>query len=104
MRRQKEGQQIDGEHGIVEIVYKKQETKSIFRYIRHQPSDAGRCALKMADTRKLWEMFKNGVYKVCLSAVTLREIDDCHISHRRVVKKPEISGMIECTKEKGLSQ
>ena len=32
---------------------------------------------KMADTRKLWEMFQNGVYDVCLSAVTLREVSDC---------------------------
>ncbi len=32
---------------------------------------------KMADTRKLWEMFQNGVYDVCLSTVTLQEIDDC---------------------------
>nr|WP_300902160.1 twitching motility protein PilT [uncultured Acetatifactor sp.] len=32
---------------------------------------------KMADTRKLWEMFRQGVYDVCLSTVTLQEIDDC---------------------------
>ncbi len=32
---------------------------------------------KMADTRKLWGMFQNGVYDVCLSTVTLQEIDDC---------------------------
>ncbi len=32
---------------------------------------------KMADTRKLWEMFQNGVYNVCLSTVTLREINKC---------------------------
>jgi len=32
---------------------------------------------KMEDTRKLWEMFRNGVYEVCLSTVTLQEIDDC---------------------------
>ena len=32
---------------------------------------------KMADTRQLWEMFKDGKYDVCLSAVTLREISDC---------------------------
>ncbi len=32
---------------------------------------------KMADTRKLWEMFQKGVYDVCLSTVTLQEIDDC---------------------------
>lgn len=32
---------------------------------------------KMADTRKLWEMFKNGEYDVYLSTVTLEEVDDC---------------------------
>jgi len=32
---------------------------------------------KMADTRKLWEIFQSGVYDVCLSTVTLQEIDDC---------------------------
>ncbi len=32
---------------------------------------------KMADTRKLWDMFRQGVYDVCLSTVTLQEIDDC---------------------------
>ena len=32
---------------------------------------------KMADTRKLWGMFRSGVYEVCLSTVTLQEIDDC---------------------------
>ena len=32
---------------------------------------------KMADTRKLWKMFQNGVYEVCLSSVTLREVSDC---------------------------
>lgn len=32
---------------------------------------------KIADTRKLWEMFQNGVYEVCLSTVTLQEIEDC---------------------------
>ena len=32
---------------------------------------------KVADTRKLWEMFQNGVYDVCLSTVILQEIDDC---------------------------
>ena len=31
---------------------------------------------KMADTRQLWEMFKNGKYDVCLSAVTLREASE----------------------------
>ncbi len=32
---------------------------------------------KMADTRKLWEMFQKGVYDVYLSTVTLREINKC---------------------------
>ena len=32
---------------------------------------------KMADTRKLWEMFKNGVYEVCLSSLTMKEVSDC---------------------------
>ena len=32
---------------------------------------------KMADTRKLWEMFKDGKYDVYLSTVTLREIQRC---------------------------
>lgn len=32
---------------------------------------------KMADTRKLWEMFKDGKYDVYLSTVTLREIQKC---------------------------
>ena len=32
---------------------------------------------KMADTRQLWEMFKDGKYEVYLSTVTLREIEKC---------------------------
>ena len=32
---------------------------------------------KMAHTRKLWEIFQKGVYDVCLSSVTLKEISDC---------------------------
>ncbi len=32
---------------------------------------------KMADTRKLWDMFKDGKYDVYLSTVTLEEIADC---------------------------
>ena len=32
---------------------------------------------KMADTRQLWEMFKNGKYDVYLSTVTLEEVSDC---------------------------
>ncbi len=43
---------------------------------------------KMADTRRLWEMFKNGIYEVCLSTVTLQEIDDC--------SEPKRSGLWDC--------
>lgn len=32
---------------------------------------------KMADTRQLWEMFKNGKFDVYLSTVTLEEVSDC---------------------------
>lgn len=32
---------------------------------------------KMADTLKLWEMFKDGKYDVYLSTVTLEEVSDC---------------------------
>ena len=32
---------------------------------------------KMADTKQLWEMFRDGKYDVYLSAVTLREIGRC---------------------------
>lgn len=32
---------------------------------------------KMADTKQLWEMFKDGKFDVYLSTVTLREIDKC---------------------------
>ncbi|MBD5470124.1 MAG: type II toxin-antitoxin system VapC family toxin [Lachnospiraceae bacterium] len=32
---------------------------------------------KMMDTRKLWKMFQDNVYDVCISTVTLQEIDDC---------------------------
>ena len=32
---------------------------------------------KMADTRELWKMFRDGKYDVYLSAVTLREIQNC---------------------------
>ena len=39
----------------------------------------------MADTRKLWEMFKDGKYEVYLSTVTLEEIADC--------PEPKRSGM-----------
>ena len=32
---------------------------------------------KMADTRQLWEMFRNGKYDVYLSTVTLEELKGC---------------------------
>lgn len=32
---------------------------------------------KMEDTRKLWEMFKDGKFDVYLSTVTLEEVSDC---------------------------
>ena len=32
---------------------------------------------KMADTRKLWDMFCNGKYDVYLSTITLKEIQKC---------------------------
>ena len=32
---------------------------------------------KMADTLELWEMFKQGIYDIYLSTVTLDEIDAC---------------------------
>lgn len=32
---------------------------------------------KMSETLKLWDMFKEGKYDVCLSTVTLQEIDNC---------------------------
>ena len=32
---------------------------------------------KMADTRKLWEKFEAGEYEVCLSTLTLGEVDEC---------------------------
>ncbi len=41
---------------------------------------------KMNDTRKLWEMFRNGVYDVCLSSVTLKEVSDCPEPKRSVLK------------------
>lgn len=40
---------------------------------------------KMADTQKLWKMFINNVFDVCLSTVTLQEIDDCSEPKRSVL-------------------
>lgn len=41
---------------------------------------------KMADTRKLWEMFKNGVYEVCLSSLTMKEVSDCSEPKRSALR------------------
>ncbi len=46
---------------------------------------------KMADTRKLWEMFKDGKYDVYLSTVTLREIQKC--------TEPKRTQLIDCMNE-----
>ncbi|MCM1568822.1 MAG: PIN domain-containing protein [Roseburia sp.] len=46
---------------------------------------------KMADTRKLWEMFKDGKYDVYLSTVTLREIQKCY--------EPKKTKLIDCLNE-----
>ena len=46
---------------------------------------------KMADTRQLWEMFKDGKYDVYLSTVTLREIQKC--------SEPKKTQLIDCLNE-----
>ncbi len=46
---------------------------------------------KMADTRRLWEMFKDGKYDVYLSTVTLREIEKC--------AEPKKTRLIDCLNE-----
>ena len=46
---------------------------------------------KMADTRQLWEMFKDGKYDVYLSTVTLREIEKC--------SEPKKTQLIDCLNE-----
>lgn len=38
---------------------------------------------KMADTQKLWEMFRQGKHDVYLSTVTVREIQDCKEPKRK---------------------
>lgn len=43
---------------------------------------------KMADTRKLWELFKEDKYDIYLSTVTLEELSDC--------KEPKKSQMYDC--------
>ena len=40
---------------------------------------------KMADTQKLWEMFRQGKYDVFFSTVTLKEISDCPEPKRRLL-------------------
>ena len=45
----------------------------------------------MADTRRLWEMFKAGKYDVYLSTVTLREIEKC--------SEPKKTKLINCLNE-----
>lgn len=42
---------------------------------------------KKADTRQLWEMFKNGKYDVYLSTVTLEEVADCPEPRRGELRK-----------------
>lgn len=42
---------------------------------------------KMTDTRKLWEMFKDGKYDVYLSIVTLEEVSDCPEPKRSELRK-----------------
>ncbi|MBD5502621.1 MAG: type II toxin-antitoxin system VapC family toxin [Lachnospiraceae bacterium] len=42
---------------------------------------------KMADTRKLWEMFRDGKYDVYLSTVTLEEVADCPEPKRSELRK-----------------
>ena len=42
---------------------------------------------KMADTRQLWEMFKDGKYDVYLSTVTLEEVADCPEPKRSELRK-----------------
>lgn len=42
---------------------------------------------KMADTRQLWEMFKDRKYDVYLSTVTLEEVADCPEPKRSELRK-----------------
>ena len=41
---------------------------------------------KMADTLKLWDMFKSGKYEVYLSTVTLKEVDSCSEPKRSMLR------------------
>ena len=42
---------------------------------------------KMADTLRLWDIFKQGIYDVCLSQVTLQELDECPEPKRSLLKE-----------------
>lgn len=46
---------------------------------------------KMADTRKLWELFRDEKYDVYLSTVTLDELSDC--------REPKRSQMYQCLRQ-----
>ena len=46
---------------------------------------------KMADTRQLWEMFREEKYDVYLSTVTLEEIEDC--------PEPKRSQLLSCLEQ-----
>lgn len=41
---------------------------------------------KMADTRKLWKMFQDSIYDVCLSSLTLKEVSDCPEPKRSMLR------------------
>ena len=41
---------------------------------------------KMEHTRKLWNMFQAGVYDVCLSSLTLKEVSDCPEPKRSMLR------------------
>ncbi|WP_285824240.1 PIN domain nuclease [Schaedlerella arabinosiphila] len=40
----------------------------------------------MEHTRKLWNMFQAGVYDVCLSSLTLKEVSDCPEPKRSMLR------------------
>ena len=41
---------------------------------------------KMLHTRQLWKMFQNGVYEVCLSSLTLKEVSECPEPKRSLLR------------------
>ncbi len=41
---------------------------------------------KMADTRRLWEMFQKGIYDACLSELTLKEVSECPEPKRSLLR------------------